>query len=906
MGYGGLIHSFKNYVLRGDTEYRTKFYDHYYAIHSIIEERLLHLEDDQMVAKLEDVLYTVDEYESKIDVVDRSIKEGLSPKEIDPLVKVDDRHTLSKMHQRTIQNEYAVIRRAENIHGQIYFFNWIMLLAIPSLIIVALIKQNIFSLLIRHAADRSYAEKRMKSIFDNTHEGIITIDSKGHIEEFNIACETMFGWRREEVLGKNLKMLMTPHHASRHDQYIDNYLMGGRAKLIGQPREFEVLRKGGETFFVEVALAELTHNGEKYFIGVIRDLSERKSFEQDLQERSEMLEMAEKTGKMGHWRYDVITQEIFWSDEVYQIHGVTKEEYVPEIKSAVEFYHPDDRQNVMEELAKTQNDKVSFEFEYRIVRPDGQILYVHSMGEPSFDEEGNVIAIFGVFQDVTSRREYENNLARLREDNLMLIQAIETCQIGIFLADATKPGLPLTFINKHFTDMTGYRKDEVIGKNCRFLQGDDTSREVVETLKQAIADEQPVSVDILNYRKDGTPFWNNLQVSPVYNEKGKLLAYVGTQKEITDLKQTQNALEKERDFIKQIIQYSPNLVVGVAPDGTTQFANQAVLNVMKKSEEDIIGKNWWQECYPNDTIQKKKLFEAFDKHGQVKDHEMTMTDAEGNKHLISWTSINQFDDHGELVQIVGAGTNLTKERQRAKIDLERNKLESLGTMAGGIAHEINNALLPIILLVEDLQDRLKDADPQLVLNMKTIVEYALHAREIVQDILFYSRQSSREVEAFDVIELKEYAARFTRDVISSTVEIETYVDPKLESKKIKVDRTGFVQVLTNLMNNGAYAMEGKGQLKLSYNLEHMDGRKLALSNGDYVAISVQDTGSGIPEDKIVSIFDPFFTTKPEGEGSGLGLSVVYGLIKEWGGNIAVDSVLNEGTTITFYIPVCRS
>ena len=216
---------------------------------------------------------------------------------------------------------------------------------------------------------------------------------------------------------------------------------------------------------------------------------------------------------MGHWEYDVINQKIFWSEQVYEIHGINSDDYVPDLESAINFYHPDDIEAVKSNLADTINNKTPFKFELRILKQDTkEYLDVLCIGMPIENEVSNVTSIFGVFQDISEIKETEKELRDYKEQTELLIQAIESCQVGITLADPNKEDMPLTFVNKAFEDMTGYNRTEIIGKNCRFLQGPDTNPDPVKSIRESIKNKEELNIDLVKYHKDGKPIWNNQQI----------------------------------------------------------------------------------------------------------------------------------------------------------------------------------------------------------------------------------------------------------------------------------------------------------------------------------------------------------------------------------------------------------
>lgn len=238
---------------------------------------------------------------------------------------------------------------------------------------------------------------------------------------------------------------------------------------------------------------------------------------------------------------------------------------------------------------------------------------------------------------------------------------------------------------------------------------------------------------------------------------------------------------------------------------------------------------------------------------------------------------------------------------------EKQRLAALGTMAGGIAHEINNALTPILLFSEDFKEKLCKTHPEYEDILDVIINYTLYARDIVDDISLYSRQVQRAKSDHVALELLSQTLELSQAAIPAEIELSTAIDSKLRDQIISVNKTGFMQVILNILTNACQASGTVGIISLTATLENPKRKaaaeKLDLADADHLKIAIKDRGHGISKEHLNLVFDPFFTTKQEGEGTGLGLSVVYGLVKQWQGEIIVESDGQNGACFTIWIPV---
>jgi PAS domain S-box-containing protein len=247
-----------------------------------------------------------------------------------------------------------------------------------------------------------------------------------------------------------------------------------------------------------------------------------------------------------------------------------------------------------------------------------------------------------------------------------------------------------------------------------------------------------------------------------------------------------------------------------------------------------------------------------------------------------------------------------KERQDQQADLERRlrqsqKMESLGTLAGGTAHEFNNMLVPMISLTEMVQEELDEDSDEFMLLGKAL-EAGERAKGLVKQILSFSREHELEYQTISLDEIVNDAIPLLKSVIPSTIEIISDVaDQQLPTLG---DTTEIHQIVTNLVTNAAYAIDGTGTVSISLIRDTISAGTDDLTPGDYAKLTVSDTGSGMDEATLAKIFDPSFTTKPVGEGTGMGLSVIHAIMTRVEGAIKVQSSPGDGTTFNLFFPIC--
>jgi PAS domain S-box-containing protein len=336
----------------------------------------------------------------------------------------------------------------------------------------------------------------------------------------------------------------------------------------------------------------------------------------------------------------------------------------------------------------------------------------------------------------------------------------------------------------------------------------------------------------------------------------------------------------------------------VAADGTILYCNQRFAEMLKTPLNRIIGSSF-QEFMPSEDWRAFKApLDACGKEGSRGEYHLVSLEGREVPVYISARALLLRDVESFCIVV----TDLTEQRTLEQQIRQAQKMEALGTLSGGIAHDFNNILAAIIGFTELIRDHLPEGSQE-ARHVRRVLEAGLRGRELVKQMLAFSRKSAQEKKPLQLDGVVREAMKLLRASIPSTISVRVKADGA--SDLVFADPTQMQQVLMNLCTNAAHAMREKGG-KLDVELsalriserENTDG----LKPGPYVRLIVRDTGVGIPPEIIDKIFDPFFTTKEVGEGTGLGLSVVHGIVKQHDGHISVTSEPGKGSAFTVYFP----
>jgi PAS domain S-box-containing protein len=364
------------------------------------------------------------------------------------------------------------------------------------------------------------------------------------------------------------------------------------------------------------------------------------------------------------------------------------------------------------------------------------------------------------------------------------------------------------------------------------------------------------------------------------------------------------------------------LVCRFTSDGAITFVNEALCRMSGKGTEELLGRDMFSLLKPRDRTLVQELFKTIDRSNHTVEMEQSLTRFNGDLVWIAWQGRGLFDSEGEIIEYQAVGRNITrempdqkgqsseeKERARQEDEVRQSeKMEALGTLAGGIAHDLNSSLGIIVTNTEiALEDLPPDASGRYGLEL--VLKASHRAMDLVKQILTFSRPSEEKMAAVRLGPIVQEAVKLVESSLSSDIRVN--VSPPRGEDVALADQSQIHQVVLNLCTNAAWAMRKKGgELKVcleAFDLENpLDTRCGKLEPGAYLKLMVADSGQGMDENVLKRIFDPFFTTKGTGKGSGMGLSVVHGIVRAHQGGITVSSMAGRGSSFEVYLPRLQS
>ncbi|MCX5855515.1 MAG: PAS domain S-box protein [Deltaproteobacteria bacterium] len=641
--------------------------------------------------------------------------------------------------------------------------------------------------------------------------------------------------------------------------------------------------------------------------GIVQDITERKKAEDALRQSEEQLRLV--TDNMVDLVLQTDTQAVFqyFTPSVTRLLGYRIEDVLG--KNAFDFVHPDDcdgAMNAFQEAMKTGYGMV----EARIRHNEGHYIWMELVGNVFFTEKGDVKGIIMGGRDITGRK-------RMQEALILASQRLN--DIIDFLPDATlvidKEGRVIAW-NRAIEEMTGVSAADMLGKgNYEYALPFYGERKpiLIDLVLKPNEDIEAkyISIERRDMVLAGEAYMPALREGEAYlfgtasvlrDSKGNI---VGAIESIRDITGRRRAEEKYRDIFE-------NAIMGIfqtTPEGRIISANSAFARILGyDSPEEIINAvtDLSRQVYVNPK-RRAELLRLIEERKIVQEFEVQFFRKDRS---IAWITINiraVRDSGGNLLYYEGTVQDITDRKLLETQLRQAQKMEAIGTLAGGVAHDFNNILGAMIGYTEIAQLHAHTEKQKYYLEQ--VLRASDRAKNLVNQILAFSRQQEQERKPVLVAPIVKEGLKLLRSSLPATIKINQSITAT--SAMVLADSTQIHQVVINLCTNASHAMrETGGELNIKLDHERVDSGKthhpLGLSAGDYARLTVSDTGHGIDASIMDRIFDPFFTTKGPGEGTGLGLSVVYGIVRDHSGVINVASEPGKGTTVSVYLPLVET
>lgn len=579
--------------------------------------------------------------------------------------------------------------------------------------------------------------------------------------------------------------------------------------------------------------------------------------------------------------------EDFTGRKKSRIIGHTDLDFFP--KKLAEFFREKDRQMLTSGEAQRNEEWVDY--------PDGRRVLLDTLKTPYLGPEGETLGLIGISRDITARTQAEE---RLRKSEAELKEAQSLAHIGNWeLNPAT---MKAAWSDEVFRILGIETTDDTGPELLSTLLHPDDRDAVLSSLQLAATGCHQHNMEYRIVRPDGNTRWLSCHAEQVQDINGNILKLRGVIQDITQRKRNEQQMHDSEERYRTIFEGAPEGVWLIGPDRRTIEVNKSLCDILGYQRDEMIGNT------PLDFVDEKNREIFIEQTGKItttekREYEIELRHKDGHNIPTYFRATTLHNTSGGVLEAVAFVSDLT-EQKAAEIALRRaQKMDAVGQLTGGIAHDFNN-ILGIILGNLSFLQRLVDDDEKALKRVETANKAALRAADLTKQLLGFSRKQAQNSIATNINQVIRGMDSLIIRSITPEVEIEHHLADNLWLTDI--DPGDFEGALLNLILNARDAMPGSGKLTIESSNKVLDTAYTKVNpsviQGEYVQLEVSDTGCGIPADILEHIFEPFFTTKPQGKGTGLGMSMVFGFAQRSGGYVKAYSEPAIGTTIRLYMP----
>ncbi|HQU86384.1 MAG TPA: PAS domain S-box protein, partial [Pyrinomonadaceae bacterium] len=757
------------------------------------------------------------------------------------------------------------------------------------------------------------SEERFRILFEQSPAGKVVVDTETtQFVSCNSIATEVLGYTSEEICQLKIADLdvdKTTEESARITQIVKE----------GNKVQYETVNraKSGELKNLLVVSTGIQMRGKRYSYSSFLDITEMKKAQAELERERQRFETIAAVSPSVIHSINITENGKasfpYISQAASALYGETPDDLKEDGSKVFEIIYPDDKQRIIDSIEVSRQTMQPWNQVWRICNPNKGEVWVEGHSSPVKESDGSV-TWHGVLTDVTERTRQANELA---ERERLITAIFNTAPSLIVLWDMTTG--KISYVNETSRQVLGFAPESVLNLKKQELferiHPDDIENvwKFVGLLLKSRDGE--ILTHEYRYRHPSGDWRVLLSQDTVFerDENGKVLKTLNILDDITDRKTAERALRESEERFVKAFEANPAAVSFVRlSDGVFIDVNLSYEKIFGYRSEEVVGQRLTEINILTEPIEHNEFLEMFRKNATTKNLEFSFRTKSGE--IIQTLMSN------ELIELNGEQCVLSivydiTDRKRAEEELRRTeekllqaqKLESVGRLAGGIAHDFNNMLTAINGYSDLTLKQLDDKSP-LRHNIEEIHKAGLRSAELTRQLLAFSRKQVLKPEIINLNYVINDTTALLKRLIGEDVVLETVLRPDIND--VKVDTNQLSQVIVNLAVNSRDAMPTGGILTIETSNIYLDGHFTDLVDeanaGDYVMLTITDTGIGMSGEEKEHIFEPFYTTKDVGKGTGLGLATVYGFVKQSEGYIWVYSEPHKGTSFKIYLPAVVS
>jgi two-component system, cell cycle sensor histidine kinase and response regulator CckA len=742
---------------------------------------------------------------------------------------------------------------------------------------------------LKQAEQKLHASERLFASFVGHLPSVAVIrDLEGRYLFANAAWEQAFQKSREEWLGKTSEELWPPEVAARFREQDRHVLETGEAlQTLGPLHHADGIHQ-----WISYRFPIVDPDGRPVMIGingidVTEPMATKARLEHLLASGPAAIYTCEPGGDFA------LT---YLSENVETLVGWKARDFLADASFWLNHLHSDDRPPILAQLEfPWPEDHRSLE--YRFLSKDGAYRWMHDELKLVRDQDGKPVKIAGAWMDITARRQMEQELQEAHNRLQTLIQAAPLPIVVVDLAGHVaqwNPAAARTF---------GWSEAEVMGRLNPIVPPGHQD-EFRQILAAHVAGESFAGLDLKARRKDGALLDIRLSSAPLSDAHGDIIGGIAVAEDITPRKLVQEALRESEAKFRASFDQAPIGAAIVSLDYRFQRVNDELCRLTGYSAAELTSRTFLDITHPDDQAKSIKLGERLARR-EIEPYPIDKRYIRQDGEVV-WVRLSVRlvkDAQGAPQYFLGMMEDIT-ERKTLEAQLHQaQKMEAVGRLAGGVAHDFNNLLMAIMGYGELIRSSLMEEDP-LYKYSEDILKASERAASLTQQLLAFSRRQVTQPQVLNLNRVAVDLEKMLGRLIGEHIRLEIVADPALGP--VKADPGQMNQIIMNLAINARDAMPAGGRLILATtNIDFTASHQCysaAAPPGPYVKLAVSDTGSGMDGATLNHLFEPFFTTKEKGKGTGLGLPMVYGIVKQNHGYVEVESLPGQGTTFNIFLP----
>ncbi|HMN44012.1 MAG TPA: PAS domain-containing protein [Povalibacter sp.] len=641
-----------------------------------------------------------------------------------------------------------------------------------------------------------------------------------------------------------------------------------------------------------------------HLLVIVEDLSRLVRLRESLRTSEARLQVAMDGSALSMWEWNVERDEVYYNDQWRHTLGIDPAELLQRRELHDRLLLPLDRLDVLDRFEQHFRGSIAhFEGEYELALPSGKRKWFSARADVvQRDAKGNALRMIGVLQDISPRRVDADRADEVQE---RWERAVRGTSDGLY--DWNLHTGHVWYADR-FREIVGYGEEDFPDTFSAFqnvLHPDDRAL-VLHKIRRHLENQSPLDVRCRVVTRSGTALWCRMRGQAARDAAGRPLRLSGSISDVTAQIEAEAALGRSQNFYGTILDSLPLYVAYVDHDEKLVYANRPFQQFFRRSlastrghaVRDVIGERRYDAVGAR--FREALTGRTVEAHGQLRGKNGQPVDMEG-------IFLPHFDEAGQVLGCFVAARDVTEKKQLEAELRQSQKMEAVGRLTGGIAHDFNNLLAVIIGNMQLLARGLRE-QPRLLRQAETSMKAAIRGADLTRRLLAFARQQVLEPRVVDLGTLIGGMYELLRRSMTGDIEIRLVTAPTVWP--VKIDPGQLENAVLNLVINARDAMPGGGAIIIRTHNETVTGaaieaggaREMKVKPGDYAVLEVVDTGTGMAPDTLKRAFEPFFTTKDVGKGSGLGLPMVYGFVRQSGGELRVDSTVGKGTTVQLYLP----